>query len=119
MRRVSIERLARNRMADVSAAAIHVDPHYAAKQAFVDDLVIVAHGIVADGQIKESIFRMEEYATAVMPDGLVGEIDEDLLGTGNRDAIIIERKARQAIMIGVWQDWIGPAYSCLPRLSRA
>ena len=94
-------------MADVSAAAIDVNAHHAAKQAFIDELVIIAHRIVADGEVKESIFWMKEHAAAVVPDCLVGEINEHLLGAGNRHAIVIERKSRQAIMIWIGQTGFG------------
>ena len=53
IRREAVERLARNRMADVAAAAIHVHAKHAGVQTFVDDLVVVADGIVADRSDKE------------------------------------------------------------------
>ena len=99
IRRVAVERLARNRMADVSAAAIHVQPQHAAEQTFVDDLVIVADGIVADGQIKKSVRRMKKHAAAVMPDGLVGLVNQNDSGTGNRHAVRVERITFEPVVV--------------------
>ena len=40
-------------------------------KAFVDDLVVVADGIVAVRPVKKSVRRMKKHPAAVMPDGLV------------------------------------------------
>ncbi len=99
IRRVAVDRLARDGMADGAATAIHVQPNHAAEQTFADNLVIVADGIVADGQIKKSIRRVKKHTAAVMPDGLVGQINQNGLGTGIRHAVRVERVAFEPVVV--------------------
>ena len=102
----AVHRLARNGMADVSAAAVHVNAQHAAQNAFVDDLVVVADGIVADGQVKKSVLRVKKHSAAVMPDGLVGLVNENNFRAGNGNAVFIKRETRKPVVVGVRQDRI-------------
>ena len=115
IRRETVHRLARRRVADVSAATIHINPKHAGIKAFVDDLVVVADGIIAVGPVKKSVLRMKKHAAAVMPDGLVGEVHENFHRAGNGHAISVERVAFEPVVIGVGQNriragcWRSPA----------
>src|SRR5581483_7557972 len=107
--RKSVLWLTRNWMADISAATIHVNPQNAGVKTLVDDLVVVTDRIVANGQIKKSILRMKKHSAAIVPDGLVGLVNENSFGIRNRNSIFIEREARKPVVVSVWQNWIWPS----------
>ena len=100
--------LAWRRMTDGAPATIDINPENAGVQAFGDDLVVIAHRIIAVGPVQETIDGMEEHATTMMPDGLVGEVDEDLCGSGHGQSGIVQRVALEAVVVGVRQIGHGP-----------
>ena len=93
MRRLAVDRLAWDRMADGAAAAIHVNPEHAGEQASVDDLSVVAVGAVAIRPVKKSIFRMEKHAAAVMPDGVAFKIHQHNFRFRDSHTLCVQREA--------------------------
>ena len=88
-------------MADGTAAAIDIHAEDAGVEAFVDDLVVVTAGVIAIGPVEEAVFGVEEHAAAVVPDGLVGEVDENGNGGGGGDAVRIKGVAFETVVVGV------------------
>ena len=91
------------RVADGAAAAFRVHPEDPRVEAFGEDLVIVADGVVAIRPIKEAVGGMKEQAAAVMPDGLVGQVHENRRRARQSDSVRIQGVAFEPVVIGVGQ----------------
>src|SRR5665213_139890 len=50
----------------------------------------------------------KKHSAAVMPDGLVGLVNKNDFRAGNRDAIFIERKTREPVVVSVLQNRVWP-----------
>ena len=108
IRREAAGRLAWRCVAHVATATIHINAEDAGVKTLVDDLVVVANGIIAIRPIQKTIRRMKEHPAAVMPDGLIREIHENFYGVRNGDTIRIKRVAFQTVVIRVRQIGHGP-----------
>src|SRR5258706_14965267 len=67
----AVRRLAHNGMADGTTPLVHIDAPDTGKQIVGDHLVVVPILVVAVGDIKEAVARMEEHAAAIVPDAVV------------------------------------------------